>query len=326
MPLTVGLVGAGGMGREHLRQLITLGARVLVWSRSKAGAGALVAEFGGAAVDSFDELLDAAGVIDITTPTPTHLELGRAALDAGRHLICEKPLARTVDDARALADAARDAGRLLLPAHVVRWFPAYARAKDEVDAGALGSLQRLRFFRGGAYPASPWFGDAAQSGGVVMDLMIHDLDQARWLAGEVARVEATRETGEVAGNPVESASVTLTHASGAISTVDGSWGAPDARFATEFEVVGTAGARTYSSRAETPGADVAESPYLAQLRDFLAAVEGDADGDARGPVPAAGAAVVGVGVRVTPEDAVAAVGLATAALESIETGRAVELG
>jgi myo-inositol 2-dehydrogenase/D-chiro-inositol 1-dehydrogenase len=301
--LTVGVVGAGGMGREHVRRLRELGVRVLVWSRS--GAGALTAQLSGEPVASFDALVAGADVVDVTTPTPTHLPFGRAALAAGRHVICEKPLGRTVADAAALVAAAEAADRLLLPAHVVRWFPAYARAKAATDAGAIGAPQRLRFYRGGAYPASPWFGDRAQSGGVVMDLMIHDLDQARWLAGEVVRVEAVREEGVVVGHPFETASVTLTHASGALSRADGSWGPPGATFTTEFAIVGAGGAIEHTSRDDAPGA---ESPYLAQLRELLAAVE------------------TGTPTRATPADAVAAVRLATAALESIETGRPVDLG
>lgn len=306
MPLTVGLLGAGMMGREHLRQFRALGAQVLVWSRS--GAQSLTAQLGGTPVSSLEELLRSADVIDVTTPTTTHLEFGLAALAAGKHLICEKPLARTVADAEALAAAAASADRLLLPAHVVRWFPEYRTVKNEVDAGELGELQQLRFFRGGAYPTSPWFGDRARSGGVVVDLMIHDLDQARWLAGEVVRVEAVREEGVAAGHPFEKASVTLTHASGARSRVDGAWGAPDSRFTTEFAIRGAAGARAHSSRQPAaPGTAHDESPYLAELRDFCAAIE------------------TGARVRVSPADAVEAVRLATAALDSIDSGRPVEL-
>ena len=306
MTLTVGVAGAGGMGREHLRQLRRLGARTLVWSRS--GADAAAAELGARPVASFEELVAASDVVDVTTPTPTHLGFGRAALAAGRHVICEKPLARTAAEAEQLVAAADEAGRLVLPAHVVRWFPAYAAAKAAVDAGELGELQRLRFFRGGSFPAAPWCADRAQSGGVVLDLMIHDLDQARWLAGEVVRVEATREEGVAAGHPFETASVTLRHASGAITRAGGSWGPPGGRFTTEFALVGRAGSLEHSARDEPERlAEAGQSPYLAQLADLLAAVE------------------TGAAVRVTPADAVAAVRLATAALEAIETRRPVEL-
>jgi len=311
VPLTVGVVGAGAMGREHARQLRALGVRTVIWSRS--GADAAAVRLGAEPAASFEALLAAVDVVDITTPTTTHLALGLAAIAAGRQVICEKPLGRTAAEAQQLVDAASAAGLHLLPAHVVRWFPAYAQAKAAVSAGELGELQRLRFYRGGAHPTSPWFADRAQSGGVVMDLMIHDLDQARWLAGEVVRVEATRdagtrEDGAAAGHPFESASVTLTHASGAITRADGVWGPPSLVFATEFALVGSRGSREHSTRSSSPGAHEADSPYRAQLRDFLAAIE------------------TGAPVRVTAADAVAAVRLADAALESIETGRPVELG
>ena len=306
MTLTVGVVGAGAMAREHLHQLRALGVPARVWSRS--GADAAAREFGAEPAASFTRLVESVEVVDVTTPTPTHLEFGLAALGAGRHLICEKPLGRTVADAEALVAAAERSGMRLLPAHVVRWFPAYAKLKAEADAGSLGALRRLRFFRGGARPTAPWFADRAQSGGVVLDLMIHDLDQARWVAGEVVRVEASREEGVAEGWPFETASVTLTHASGAVSRVDGAWGAPGSAFTTEFAVVGSTGSRSHSSSATGPGVGDAESPYLAQLRGLLAAIE------------------TGAPVRVSPADGVEAVRIATAALQSIDSGRPVELG
>ncbi|WP_022882587.1 Gfo/Idh/MocA family protein [Gryllotalpicola ginsengisoli] len=302
-PPTVGLVGAGTMAREHLPHLRALGAPVLAWSRSGvAGLGDVEA------AGSFDELLARCQVIDVTTPTPTHLDLGLAALASGRHVICEKPLARTDADAAALVAAAEAAGRMLLPAHVVRYFPAYARAKAAVDSGALGRLRRLRFLRSGAHPVQPWFADEAQSGGVIFDLMIHDLDQARWLAGEVVRVEAVARHGAAGGRPTQAASVTLTHANGAVTHAEGVWGEQGVPFTTGFELEGERGALAHSSADDPPPeTPPAKNAYFAQLRDFVSAIT-----DATTP-------------RVTARDGLAAVRLASAALEAARTGRPVEL-
>ncbi|MBK0297482.1 gfo/Idh/MocA family oxidoreductase, partial [Bacillus sp. S34] len=68
------------------------------------------------------------------------------------------------------------------------FFPAYVRLKEAVTTGLLGDLAVLRFVRSGAFPTrTPWFADRALSGGIVMDQMIHDIDIARWVAGEVVR-------------------------------------------------------------------------------------------------------------------------------------------
>jgi predicted dehydrogenase len=326
----IGLVGAGGIAVAHVPGLLRLGDVVV---HSKEGARPLADAFAddAAAVggtitvaDSLDELLAAVDVVDVVVPTPAHAAVVRAALAAGKHVVSEKPLARTDADAADLAARADAAGLQLYPAHVVRWFPAYARLHEAVASGLLGDLAVLRFSRSGAFPTRvAWFGDPAQSGGIVMDQMIHDLDAARWVAGEVTRVSAVSVRTGTAEAPVEAAHVLLTHASGAISHVAGLWGPQHLAFTTEYSVTGTLGSLSHSSLAEEstrsdlasttavdgflPAVDPADDPYARELADFVAAFEG-------GPLP-----------RVTVADGVAAVRIANAALESIECGQPVEV-
>ncbi|MGN6743807.1 MAG: Gfo/Idh/MocA family protein [Amnibacterium sp.] len=320
-PLRIGLVGAGGIARAHLPNLLRLG-EVLV--HSTAGAPELVAEFGGRVVDSLGELLDAVDVVDVAVPTYAHAEIVRAALAAGKPVISEKPLALTDADASDLVARAERAGLPLHPAHVVRYFPEYVRLKEAVDSGLLGDLAVLRFSRSGAFPTrTRWFADHALSGGIIMDQMIHDLDMARWVAGEVVRVSAVSTEVPDDEDPVEAAHVLLTHASGAISHVAGLWGPQHLAFTTEYSVTGTLGSLAHSSAAERsyradlraseavdgllPQIDPAEDPYFLELREFLAAMQG-------GPAP-----------RVTAADGAAAVALANAALKSLATGQPVDL-
>jgi predicted dehydrogenase len=326
----IGLVGAGGIAVAHVPGLLRLGDLVV---HSQDGAPALAAAFADEAArvgstitvaDSLDELLAAVDVVDVVVPTPAHATVVRAALAAGRHVVSEKPLARTDADADDLVARAADAGLQLYPAHVVRWFPAYRRLHEAVTTGLLGDLAVLRFSRSGAFPTRvAWFGDRAQSGGIVMDQMIHDLDIARWVAGPVTRVSAvTVRTGDDE-HPVEAAHVLLTHASGAISHVAGLWGPPHLAFSTEYSVTGTLGSLSHSSLAEEdtradlatptavdgflPAVDPAEDPYALELADFVAAFDG-------GPFP-----------RVSAADGAVAVRLANAALASIESGQPVEV-
>ncbi|MFJ3034694.1 Gfo/Idh/MocA family protein [Curtobacterium pusillum] len=326
----IGLVGAGGIAYAHMPGLLRLGS-VVVYAQD--GAPELAAAFGPAAsaagtsitvVDSLDELLATVDLVDVVTPTFTHAEVVRAALAAGKDVVSEKPLARTDADAAELVVLAQDAGRQLYPAHVVRFFPAYVRLKEAVTTGLLGDLAVLRFVRSGAFPTrTPWFADRALSGGIVMDQMIHDIDIARWVAGEVVRVSAVSVRGGTDAEPVEAAHVLLTHASGAISHVAGIWGPQHLGFSTEYSVTGTLGSLSHSSRAEQdyvadlaapealdgflPQVDPADDPYGAELQEFVAAFAG------------------GTAPRVSAEDGVAAVRIANAALESLETGQPVDL-
>nr|WP_154923207.1 Gfo/Idh/MocA family oxidoreductase [Microbacterium testaceum] len=321
-PLRIGLIGAGGISLNHLPHLIALGAEVFVYSEQ--GAPELVAQFGGTVVDTLDELLDLVDVVDVVTPTFTHYDVVSRALAAGKHVISEKPLSRTPEQARELLAAAEAAGRRLYPAHVVRWFPEYVQLKHAVDSGALGELAVLRFSRSGAFPIrTPWFADRELSGGIIMDQMIHDLDIARWVAGEVVTVSAVSNRTGDADAPVEAAHVLLTHASGAISHVAGLWGPQHIAFTTEYCVSGTGGTLEHSSAAQrnvlldlavttsggeaVPDTDPAEDPYFLELRDFVRAVTD-------GSTP-----------RVSAADGAAAVAIADAALESLETGQPVDL-
>lgn len=320
----VGLVGAGGISQVHAAGWAALGVPVTVYSH--LGADELAAQYGFAVAPDLDALLAASDVVDIVTSSSSHSGLALAAIAAGKHVICEKPLSVTAADARALVDAAAAAGVRLLPAHVVRFFPEYAELKRQVDGGRIGEPAVLRFVRGGQAPRpGSWFFDENAGGGIVLDQMIHDLDQARWLAGEVGQVYAVQSPPSVDGTvpDIVTAHVTLTHLGGAISHLQGTWGPVGAVFRTSADVAGTRGTLAIDSHADAattldlpygtagdgylPPATHAVSPYTTQLAAFLRAIE------------------TGEQTRVSAEDGVRAVALAEAAAESIRTGRAVDI-
>ena len=325
----MGLVGAGGIARAHLPAWLDLGARVTVYAPDDTAQrlAAEYAEHGVQVAGSLKELLDTSEAVDVCTPTHTHREIALAALRAGLPVACEKPLALTVAHVEEMIAAAEEAGVLLFPAHVVRYFPEYAALARAVRDGAVGEPAVLRFTRTGSYPVwSPWFADPELSGGILVDQMIHDFDFARLLAGEVVRVHARTRGHLRAPAPegsVAAGTAVLTHASGAVSHVHGVWGLPDAQFRTTFRIAGRDGVLHHDS-AQTrafrvlaqggraagegiPATDLTESPFLTELREFVTAVRG-------GPPP-----------RVTAQDGLAAVRIALAAAESARTGRAVEL-
>ena len=125
---------------------------------------------------------DDVDVVDICVPTPYHAEYATAALNAGKHVICEKPLAATVADAEPIVQAARNATAFFMPAMCMRFWPAWQWIKQAADHKTYGNVQSATFIRNTTQPAG-WFLDGSQSGGAAMDLHIHDTDYVHWLLG-----------------------------------------------------------------------------------------------------------------------------------------------
>ncbi|WP_067196332.1 Gfo/Idh/MocA family protein [Microbacterium sp. XT11] len=321
--LKVGLIGAGGISRVHADAWRALGAEGFVTSLE--GADEIAAEYGFTEVADVDTLIDRVDVVDIVTPSSTHADFALRAIARGRHVVCEKPLAPTAADAAAVARAADAAGVRLFPAHVVRYMGEYRKIKETIDAGRIGTVAVQRFSRAGSAPLTPWFFRESTGGGVVRDLMIHDIDQAMWFAGPVAQVFAVQNPPTVDDRvpaPVTS-HVVLTHRSGVISHIHGSWVAAGMPFRTSVEVAGSAGRVRYDSAEDlslrtdavaAPGSpdylppmSPQESPYYAEIADFVTAIAEGRD------------------ALVTPRDGIDAVAVAEAAYASIAAGAPVSL-
>lgn len=319
----LGMIGAGSITHSHIPHWQSLGWEVSVFAHE--GAEALAQRYDLKVHATLDDLLASVQVVDVCTPSASHGQLSLRAVRAGVHVVCEKPLALDFGEALALAAEARMRGLTVLPAHVVRYFGEYAALQRASSAGALGQLAILRFVRGGSRPTSDWFLDEDQSGGIVFDLMIHDLDQARWLAGEVSSIYAVQAPATAAGRvpPEVVAHATLVHDSGAISQVQAYWGRPGLSFGPSFDVAGSSG-RLVSSPTDAvtvfedlPGQEpelsylppetAEESPFLSQIKEFASILQSGSTG------------------RVSLMDGVMAVAMAEAARESIRTRRAVDL-
>jgi len=325
--MRIGMIGFGGIAAAHLvgwrRRAASKPVELTVFDiapdRRQAARDARDDTLT-AVVDSLDELLAAADVVDICTPSDTHADIVRTCARAGKHVLSEKPLALTPADAADAARVCRDAGVSLHVGHVVRFFGEYAAAHQAVRAGRIGTPAVLRFRRASAQPRSnDWMHLEERSGGVVLDLMIHDIDQARWFAGDVVRVFG-RSTRPGRGGIDTIALAVLTHANGALTHLTGSWGLA-AGFETSFEIAGTDGIVYYDStdhptlRADRPELLSAAGLLPLTVGDFPFATEIDELADAADGGPPA---------RVTPADAIAAVAIADAIRESIRTGAPVE--
>jgi predicted dehydrogenase len=147
-------------------------------------------------------------VVDIASPNDTHCEIAVAAAEAGKHIICEKPLARTADEARQMAEAAEHAGVVNMVAFNYRRTPAVALAKKYITEGAIGRILSFRatyFQDWSADPNTPFvwrFKKAIAGSGALGDIAAHSLDLARHLVGEISAVTGVLQT-HVAERPRE---------------------------------------------------------------------------------------------------------------------------
>jgi predicted dehydrogenase len=129
------------------------------------------------------EQLDA---VSIALPTHLHKAVSIQCLEAGVHVLCEKPMALNVEDCDAMIAAAAKAGKHLMVAHCIRFWPVYAWAKEAVESGEYGPVRAADFSRLTSMPAwdnNSWLADPTKSGGIALDLHIHDLDFIQYLFG-----------------------------------------------------------------------------------------------------------------------------------------------
>lgn len=201
--IKVGVIGAGFAGAFHARAYAKLpGVQVAVIAdQNQPKAAALAAEVGARAEADAAALLNdsAITIVDVALPTPLHPEYAIRALEAGKHVVIEKPLALSLDEADAMLDAAERTGRYLMVAHVLRFWPEYIAIRQVLQSGRLGQPQIATAYRLSNLPQwATWFRDPAMTGGSVIDLHIHDLDLLNWLFGRprwVRAIGAKSETG-----------------------------------------------------------------------------------------------------------------------------------
>jgi predicted dehydrogenase len=208
----IGVVGAGGLGYHHVRILRDLaGANFAGFHEQSAARRATVAaELGVPAFDSLEALLDVADALTIVVPTPAHFAVARAALARGKHLLIEKPITSTLDEADELLDLAARNGALVQTGHVERFNRAIRAALPYVEAPRFIESDRLA-------PFSMRGADVA----VVLDLMIHDIDLVRTLVG--SPIDEVRATGVPVLTPmVDMANARLAFTSGAVANITAS--------------------------------------------------------------------------------------------------------
>jgi len=224
----VAIIGCGQMGRWHLEAYQRNPAIDVVAfaDTSAAAAERFAALAGGRSYGSHRELLAAEQVdgVSVCVVPAAHREVVTDALAAGAHVLCEKPLATSLSDARAMAAAADRRGRHLVAGFKFRFFDEVREAKKLIDSGSLGRIVSARLmFAADLDMTGKWFADPRLAGGgIVMDNGAHAFDLVEFLLGPLASVAATARNSRPL--PVEDgASITCQLRSGAAVSIDLSW-------------------------------------------------------------------------------------------------------
>jgi UDP-N-acetylglucosamine 3-dehydrogenase len=325
--LKVAIVGCGGLGQVHADCYAAIpGVQVVgVHDLADEHANRLAVRANSVVYDSFDELLERSGcdLVSVTLPSHLHKSFTVRAASFGKHVICEKPIALNLQDAKEMIRVCQANNVRLFIGHVVRFFPEYVQMKQKTQEGALGRIGVAHAKRAGGHPGivRAWYREDEKSGGVIGDLMIHDIDFMRWTLGEVRSVYGLRRN-EV---DFDYALATLVFKSGAVANLEAFWGYPGP-FVTAAEIAGSKGVirgdstqsaslqirkATESSTAggiQIPQSPSFVSPYTIQLSHFVDCIRNQCE-----PI-------------VSADDAYLALEIALAVTESSRSGNTVTVG
>ncbi len=332
-PLRAGVVGLGMMGRNHVRvwdEAVEEAELVAVADLDPAAVARATAGRRARGFESVERMLaeEELDLVSIVAPTSLHLPATLAAFDAGASVLVEKPIAATREEALAMIDAARSAGRMLTVGHIERFNPAIRELRRRLEAGELGRIFQISATRLGPFPAR------IRDVGVVVDLAPHDLDVMRFLVrAEPVRIYAETER-RIHTEHEDLFNGTVRFANGVLGVLNINWVTPTKRrvltvtgergmyvadyisqdlvFYANPEAAETSQAHgtgtpvtTVTEGERTSLAVRREEPLAVELREFARAVrEG-------GPPP------------VEPHDAMVALLLARKMVESAQTGQAI---
>jgi len=292
--MRIGLIGAGRIGANHAETLVGLPAveAVLIHDPDVERAAAIADKTGARRADTVDDLLAAVDAVVIATPTGTHAELIRRSAAAGLPVFCEKPVAASLVETRAVLTAVAEAGVELQVGFQRRFDTGIAAVREAVASGRLGTVHTLRSCTSDAAPPPAAY--IATSGGIFRDCAVHDFDAVRWASGqEVVSVYATgANTGAeffAEASDVDTAVTVLTLSNGTLAVCTATR-YNGAGYDVRLEACGSAGTLVagLTDRSPLPSADTGVTPptpyqgfadrfagaYAAELTAFTELVAG----------------------------------------------------
>lgn len=250
MQTRIGIVGCGGVAARHVEAWQKNGAMVTGLSDVQTDAAVKLADGcpGAKVYRDYLELLVSGEVdaISICTPPSNHEEIAVAALERGIHVLCEKPLAHTLEAAGRIVAAQHKSSALLMTAFRHRFLPGIRKAKEWIDTGRIGDLVCFNnTFCGPAwFMKDRWFSKKAiAGGGCMMDTSSHSVDLFRFLCGEIVEQHAVTHT-VLEGVDVEDSSILVVKsAAGVLGTMTASWVAGAG--VAELRIIGQQGMIVY---------------------------------------------------------------------------------
>ncbi len=327
--IRIGILGSGAMGSEHAgcyREISEVEV-VGVFSRNSERAAAAAKICGARATTDPTELIDDSSIdaIDVCVPSMNHREFIVAALKKGKHVFCETPFALSIDDGRAMIQAARESKRVLLVGLLMRSIANYEHVHRAATSGEYGKLLSVTTYRLGSYLRPGAADHKAHYSDPSTELMTFDFDFIEWLMGTPARLHAVAINTE-SGTPGEISAV-LDYADGRIATVLASGIMPNSfpfsagfrasfeRGMFELENVFEAGPPKSSftffpaEGSSYPVSLKGHNPFEKELRLFAQSIRGEADGR-----------------LLDPEQAMKALALSIATQQSLHERRTIQLG
>jgi inositol 2-dehydrogenase len=330
--LNVGLIGVGRLGRIYARDLSTRIActrLVAVADVDRSAVDEITGEFDVPFGTTNPEDLISHPSVDavvIVTPTSTHRAVTEAAAASGKAVFCEKPLSISLDEASAIKHAVERSGIFFQMGFMRRFDRGFAAAKQRLGEGAIGEAVVFKSTSRDPFRPSVEYADPRSSGGMILDMGIHDFDLARWFMGEVATVQAIGgvlaypELGAV--GDIDNAIISLVFTSGRLGVVDltrnGIYG-----YDIITELLGTQGTLRVGYIRETPLLIMTKGvvahdtvPYFMErfAQAYTAQLENFAQNVLQGRQP-----------PITVDDGVQALRIAVAATRAQHTGQRVEV-
>jgi predicted dehydrogenase len=215
--LRTAVVGVGHLGRQHARIHAALAAEgksefVAVCDINEQTAREIAAERGARWTSDWRTLLEEIDAVSLATPTESHAEIACELLEAGVHVLVEKPISRTLEEADRMIEAAARGGATLMVGHLERFNPALVALRPHVRTPLYFEIHRVGQFTARSLDID-----------VVLDLMIHDLDVVQWLVGHEVEVKDVRAVGlPVLTNRVDAANARIEFATGAVANITAS--------------------------------------------------------------------------------------------------------
>ena len=195
--MKVGLIGIGGMGNVHFGCYKKIeGIEIAVADIRVDMAKEKINDESIPVYASYEEMIktEKPDFVDICTPSYMHTDMAVKAMELGCHVLCEKPMSINSDEAQRMIDAKEKYGKLLMTAHVVRFMAPYVYLKSVVDSGELGKPVHVIMHRLSEAPKwswENWMLDTNKSGGVTLDLSVHDIDFMQYVFGQPKSLEAS---------------------------------------------------------------------------------------------------------------------------------------